>query len=623
MSIITINPSDNIAEKFISSVKEGGTVEVSPGEYFFDTVPVLQDGITIRPAVPDSNVMLNGKFFVMGSDLEIKDMKLQNHNGSIVLISDENASVFLNNCDLSQNSSKLPDFAMVYVEKGKFSANFSKFHDSPSNAILITKGSNAEIEKCSFYNMKKVSIFIKDEGSNALIRFSTIANNQNSGIRVSDGGDLFLRYSELINCQYSGLAVVKNSKASVNDTKFKDMPLNAIYVSDKSHVNISTSNFHEINSTPIYISNESSIELIDLNLTDLDEDFNIKAPQKTLVKAISSTIFLSNRHNYISKYGPNCFDLDSSSTVKEYENSTPFSIFTIRDRKDVQEVLSKLKPNDIIEIYPGNYYFGDVIIPEELTGVIVRPIDDRNKPIINAKFLIKGKHTKLQDLILYNNNGSIIQVESDYVFVENCDISQPDSNLQEFSAVYVKKGMLFITNCIIHNTSSNGVLAEKSSNTIIENVKFENTKKSSIFIKGKETYSIISGCSIKNTLNNGLTAIDAEHITLLNCEFSNSKYASVYLNNSNISITNLNVNYSPNAVYAKNGSKVSIIDSKFNDISKSVFLVQDADTEFNIHKNIVLKNFNGYFIEKIDNHNVKIENEEDYKKMFKEKFMKQ
>ncbi|MCL4546660.1 MAG: hypothetical protein M1576_02825, partial [Deltaproteobacteria bacterium] len=101
------------------------------------------------------------------------------------------------------------------------------------------------------------------------------------------------------------------------------------------------------------------------------------------------------------------------------------------------------------------------------------------------------------------------------------------------------------------------------------------------------------------------------------------KYASVYLNNSNISITNLNVNYSPNAVYAKNGSKVSIIDSKFNDISKSVFLVQDADTEFNIHKNIVLKNFNGYFIEKIDNHNVKIEGEEDYKKMFKEKFMKQ
>lgn len=53
MSIIAINDSENIAERFISSVKANDIIELSPGEYFFDTVPVLQDGITIRPAKSD------------------------------------------------------------------------------------------------------------------------------------------------------------------------------------------------------------------------------------------------------------------------------------------------------------------------------------------------------------------------------------------------------------------------------------------------------------------------------------------------------------------------------------------------------------------------------------------
>ena len=166
---------------------------------------------------------------------------------------------------------------------------------------------------------------------------------------------------------------------------------------------------------------------------------------------------------------------------------------------------------------------------------------------------------------------------------------------------------------------------EKGLHIALENVKFYNTKKSSIFMKGKETNALIKGCNIKNTLNNGLTALDAGRILLENSEFSNCHYAAVYLNNSNMNISNLNVNYSPNAVYAKNGSYVSVIDSKFDYISKSVFLVHDPATQFNILKNIVLgntRNIKGYFIERIDNDNVEIDNEEDYRERLGDKFMK-
>lgn len=628
MSIITINDSENIAEKFISSVKAGDTVEVSPGEYFFDTVPVLQDGITMRPAKSDSSVILNGKFFVMGSGFRIEDMRLNNHNGSIIFISNEDASVVLNNCDVSHNSSKISEFAMVYVEKGKFEAYSSKFHDSPSNAILITKGSFARLEKCLVYNTKKVSIFIKDKDSSACIDYSNISNNENSGIRVSGNGSLSLAHSELVNCGYSGVAVVKNSEALINNTVFKEMPLNAIYIDDKSYMRILTSNFHDVNKSAIYINNESSIKLEDLNFTDINKDLTIKDLKEPAVKATnSSVISLYNRSDYLFKYGPNCFDIDSSSMVEEYGISKSTLILTIREKKDVQSVLSRLKSGNIIEIYPGNYFFGDVNIPQNIYNVIIRPVDDRFKPRINAKFIMKGADINFQSLILYNNNGSVIQVEDEksYAFIENCDISQPDSILKEFSAVYVKEGKLFIINSEIHDSPSNGLLVEKGLHIALENVKFYNTKKSSIFMKGKETNALIKGCNIKNTLNNGLTALDAGHIFLENSEFSNCHYAAVYLNNSNMNISNLNVNYSPNAVYAKNGSYVSVIDSKFDYISKSVFLIQDPATQFYVHKNIVLgntRNIKGYFIERIDNDNVEIDNEEDYRERLGDKFMK-
>lgn len=629
MSIIAINDSENIAERFISSVKANDIIELSPGEYFFDTVPVLQDGITIRPAKSDSSVILNGKFFVMGSYFRIEDMRLNNHNGSIIFISNENASVVLDNCNLSHNSSRISEFAMVYVEKGKFEAYSSKFHDSPSNAVLVKKSSFARLEKCLFYNTKKVSIFV-DKDSSAYIEYSNISNNENSGIRVSDNSDLYLAHSEIVNCGYSGVAVVKNSRALINDTVFKEMPLNAIYVDDKSYMRILVSNFHDINKSAIYINKESSVRLENLNFTDINEDLTLKDLKKPAVKATnSSAISLYNRNDYLFKYGPNCFDIDSSSMMEEYGilKSTSTSILTIRDKKDVQSVLSRLKSGNVIEIYPGNYFFGDVNIPNNINNIIIRPVDDRFKPHINAKFIIKGADIKFQNLVLYNNNGSIIRVEDEksYVFIENCDISQPDSTLKELSAVYVKEGKLFIINSEIHDSPSNGLLVEKGLHITLENVKFNNTKKSCIFMKGKETKALIKGCNIKNTLNNGLTALDAGHILLENSEFSNCNYAAVYLNNSNMNITNLNVNHSSNVVYAKNGSYVSIIDSKFYDISKSVFLVQDPATQFNMHKNIVLYgkgNINGYFIERIDNDNVKIDNEEDYRKRFRDRFMK-
>jgi hypothetical protein len=103
---------------------------------------------------------------------------------------------------------------------------------SEKAGILITKGGNPIIRRCSIHDGKVSGLFVTDNGKGK-VEDCDIFGNQNAGIAISKGGNLWVRQCRVNRNAYEGIRVYDDGAVTVEHSDLTDNAGGAWYVAPK------------------------------------------------------------------------------------------------------------------------------------------------------------------------------------------------------------------------------------------------------------------------------------------------------------------------------------------------------------------------------------------------------